>query len=157
MTTQDRLKELFDYDPATGKFTRVVSVRGARKTVGAARPDGYLTMCVDSKGYLYHRLVWLWCTGVEPPVQIDHVNGDRSDNRISNLRLATHKQNQENKHRVRTRTGFRGVTLDVRTGRFIARIGVSRRTFHIGVFDTVEEAATAAKTARDQLFTHHTS
>jgi len=155
--TQDRLSTLFVYDHESGKLKRIASVRGSRKTVGCVRPDGYLTVCIDRKPYLYHRIVWLLVNGELPPNEIDHVNGDRSDNRISNLRLATPHQNRQNKQSVRTRTGKRGVTIDMRTGRFIARIGFFGKTLHIGVFDTIDEAATAARTARDSLFTHHTS
>lgn len=154
---QERLRSLFNYDHESGKLKRIASVRGSRKTVGSVRPDGYLTVCVDGKAYLYHRIVWLLINGFFPPDQIDHINGDKSDNRISNLRLATPHQNRQNKQSVRTRTGKRGVTIDMRTGRFIARIGFFGKTFHIGVFDTADEAAIAARAVRDSLFTHHTS
>jgi hypothetical protein len=148
--------QLLHYDPVTGVFTRVRSVRGQRSSVGSVRPDGYLSICVDYRSYLAHRLVWLYMHGVFPEYQIDHFNGDRLDNRIANLRQVTNKQNCENsKLYSRNKTGARGVRLDPRTGRYVVRIRHFGEDIHIGVRDTVEQASQLARSARDELFTHH--
>lgn len=160
MLTQERLRELLDYDPETGVFVWRVDRRGHVKAGQRAGcdsgPNGYRVLKVMGHVYLEHRLVWFYVTGKWPQNDIDHCNGHRRDNRFANLRSATRKQNLENQklHRDNT-SGHRGVTQDKRTGRFVARIIHNRRGYHIGVFDTAEQAASAAKAERDALFTHH--
>mgnify|MGYP000887792581 CR=1 FL=1 len=153
---QIRLMYLMHYDQETGLFTRVVSVRGQRPSVGSVRPDGYLSICVDHRCYLAHRLAWLYVHGVFPENQLDHFNGDKLDNRITNLRSVTNKQNLENsKLYSNNKTSARGVRLDPRTGRFVVRVRHFGEDIHIGVRDTVDQASEMARTARDELFTHH--
>lgn len=156
MITQNELKKLLSYDPETGVFTRVTSRRGSRPTVGTIRPDGYCSICVNYKSYLAHRLAWLWMTGDHPSDQVDHINGNRSDNRWCNLRSATNKQNSENCRLYScNKTGVRGAVIDKRTGKYIARIRHFGKDVHVGVFDDAESADRALKDARDKLFTHH--
>lgn len=156
MITQERLKQLLHYDPDTGVFTRIVSRRGSRAIVGSTRSDGYLSVCIDGKSYLGHRLAWLWMTGQQPQDQVDHVNGIKSDNRWRNLRAATNKQNSENSRLYScNKTGVRGAVIDKRTGRYVARVRHFGKDIHVGVFDDAASANRALKDARDQLFTHH--
>jgi len=160
MLTQARLKELLSYDPVTGLFTWRVNRRGhvvAGQRAGCDNgPNGYRVLKVAGRVYLEHRLAWFYVTGEWPERDVDHVNGNRKENSFLNLRPATRKQNLENqKLRIDNTSGHRGVTLDKRTGRFVARIFHNRRGYHIGVFDTAEQAAVAAKSKRDALFTHH--
>ena len=160
MLTQERLKELLHYDPETGLFTWRVSRRGHVRTGNIAGcksgPNGYRVLKVDGVVYLEHRLAWFYMTGEFPASDIDHFDGDKVNNRFGNLRLVSRKQNLENQKLHRDNgTGYRGVTLDKRTGRYVARIIHYGRGFHIGVYDTALEAAAAAKAARDSLFTHH--
>lgn len=156
MITQERLKHLLHYDPDTGIFTRIVSRRGSRPNVGSVRLDGYLSICVDGKTYLAHRLVWLWATGQHPQDQVDHINGDRADNRWLNLRSATNKQNSENSRLYScNKTGVRGAVIDKRTGRYVARVRHFGQDIHVGVFDDAVSADRSLKAARDHLFTHH--
>ena len=156
MINQERLKQLLHYDPLTGVFTRRVSTRGQRPHVGSVRPDGYLSICLDYRSYLAHRLAWLYVHGEFPGHQIDHFNGERLDNRISNLRHVTNKQNSENSKLYScNKTGARGVRLDPRTGRYVVRVRHFGEDIHIGVCDTVDQASCLAIGARDGLFTHH--
>lgn len=159
MLTQERLRHVLHYDESTGVFTWLVKRRGvvtAGTPAGSKRCDGYLSIKVDGVSHLAHRLAWFYVTGQWPSEQIDHFDGNRSNNAYANLREASAKQNRENTALYsRNSTGYRGVTQDKRTGRFVARIIHKSRGYHIGVFDSAAEAGEAARAARDRLFTHH--
>lgn len=123
---------------------------------GTMHPDGYIHTRVNGKFQLVHRIIWLYVNGKLPHRQIDHINGVRTDNRISNLRLVTNKQNSENRKLHSNNTsGHRGVTWDKETGKWMVQIRHLNKRRYVGRFDNIEEAALAAKVARDQLFTHH--
>jgi hypothetical protein len=93
--TQARLKELLDYNPDTGIFTRKVSRPGFRvgDVAGSLTERGYIKIGIDGKNYSAHRLAWLYVHGKSPDNCIDHINGVRDDNRISNLRDVTSQEN----------------------------------------------------------------
>lgn len=97
----DRLRHLFDYDGKTGLLTRRVSTSAnARQgdTVGSRHNAGYLQLQLDGKKYLVHRIIWKLVTGEDPrEFEVDHRNGDRSDNRWTNLRLATVSEQRGNR------------------------------------------------------------
>lgn len=137
--TQERLKELLSYDPLTGGFLWLRSRCGrVGHHAGGQRP--YSTIKIDGKSYLSHRLAWLYAHGSPPADKdIDHINGDPSDNRIANLRLASHSQNLANqKINKNNSTGFKGVIPSRK--RFRARIRINRTVINLGVFDTPEAA-----------------
>jgi hypothetical protein len=93
-----------------------------------------------------HRVAWMIFYGEWPNGCIDHVNGDTFDNRISNLRLATHSQNMANTRNRRSSTGFRGVR-PTESGTFEAQIKLGGRNVHLGTFKTPQEAAEAFRQA----------
>jgi hypothetical protein len=151
MLTQERLKELLDYDPETGVFTRLIDVGGgnvAGKVAGtisgtAKKPKRQIW--VDGKCYSGHRLAWLWMTGSFPANQVDHKNLDRLDNRWTNLREATNSQNRMNT-RGRGESGAKGVFYrkDPRSvRRWRALIIVEGKRHNLGHFETREEAQAA--------------
>lgn len=146
--TAERLREVLDYDPDTGLFAwKGGRGRGYRR-VGTKHPLGYLRVCVDQRDYLAHRLAWLYVHGAWPPAQIDHRNGDRQDNRIANLRLATNPENHQNRKLQRNnRSGHPGVSQGY-GGKWIARIKVGQEYTHLGTFDTFEEARDARIAAK---------
>lgn len=156
MVTQARLKELLDYDLGTGVFTWRVSCGTAKSgsVSGTVRPDGYVGIQIDRKPYLAHRLAWLYVHGEFPTDQIDHVNRVRTDNRIENLRLATNAENAQNMSKYRTNTsGVVGVCWYKRDGNWLAFIWLNGKKIHLGLFDTIEEAAAARTAAKAKLHT----
>jgi hypothetical protein len=124
---------------------------GPRRTkawfAGAAEPKSrYLRIQIGARKYLAHRLAWLWMKGRWPKDEIDHIDGDRANNRWSNLREATHTENTRNGVRRTTNTsGFKGVTL--KNGKWRATIRAEGRYIHLGYFPTADEAAAAYREA----------
>lgn len=108
--------------------------------VGARMANGYRATTVDGKKYLVHHLVWLWHYGTLPPIDkdVDHKNGVRDDNRVSNLRLVTRSVNLVG-GLGRKNPLLPGVTRTP-AGRFTAHIHISRKRTYIGTFDSPEEA-----------------
>lgn len=138
----EQLKRELTYDPETGLFWWKKKGRGSRRQV--TRPAGYINeigcVCIglSKRVYKAHRLAWLYVHGCWP-TEIDHINGNRSDNRIANLREVTHTQNMQNRPKLPTNTsGFKGVNRN--GSRWIARIMVNKKRVHLGRFDTLEEA-----------------
>lgn len=149
--TAHRLRELLAYDPDTGLFTR--RVRTGRTVVvgsvaGNVNPRGYVSISVDAKLYLAHRLAWLYINGSWPTGQIDHINGVRSDNRAANLRVVDQIKNSQNMRRPGSRntSGFLGVSK--RRGRWRAIIRFDGKTKQIGTFDSPQEASEAYLAAK---------
>ena len=132
------------YSPETGRFQRCDRKNGrpsSRTTVGTkSKHDGYVTICVSGTCYMAHRLAWLYVYGKLPETMLDHINGDRSDNRISNLRLSSFTENQENKRKAQKNnsTGFLGVVPY--RGKFRAQIQTKKRVRCLGVFEHPQEA-----------------
>ena len=157
--TQQRLLEVLSYDESSGRFTWL-QPNSPRVFVGSPAGSlhsgsGYRRLMVDGRKYLEHRLVWLAATGEFPPILIDHINGIKHDNRISNLRLATRKQNNENvKLRIDNTTGFKGATRKP-DGRWEAQIQTNKTKVYLGLFDTPEAAHAAYVQAATNLFTHY--
>jgi hypothetical protein len=154
----DRLRQLLTYDEETG----ALHWRIARPPMPAGAPAGTR----DSKGYLMvgidrtlqrsHRVAWAMVHGRWPTHEIDHRNGIKDDNRIANLREATHKQNHENRRAdARSASGFRGVCWDKSRRRWQARIEHHGAVVRLGRHDTLLDAVAARVRAERALFTHH--
>ena len=146
MLTQSELKRIWGYNPITGIFTRLVRTNG-RVNVGDVadflRSDGYVQLQILRKKYLCHRLAWLYMTGNFPNDATDHLNGIRHDNRWVNLRDATNSINQQNQRRPKSnnKSGYLGVSWHTRAGKWRATIRLNGKSFHLGIFDDVHEAA----------------
>lgn len=144
MITQERLKELVSYNQETGDFVWI-SDNGTKAKAGqeAGRINfyGYSVICIDGRTYPAHRLAWLYINGDFPRNNIDHLNGVRSDNRIVNLRDVTQQINCQN-HRKQNgnKKELIGACFDKATGKFKAQIMHKGVNFHIGRFDTQEQA-----------------
>lgn len=153
------LKELLAYEPETGifKWAARPSVRMSREKVGtragALGASGYRYIKYQGKLLREHRLACEFMFGPIPEgIEVDHINGDKSDNRISNLRLATHQQNLANcKNRKNNTSGCKGVTRHF-DGRWRARIMVGGKSLHLGLFEAIEDAAAAYSVAATEYF-----
>jgi len=150
--TAERLRQLLDYDPATGIFVWKVTRGSGRRGSVAGYVKEYVEIRVDGVLHLAHRLAWLHVHGKWPADQVDHRNGIKTANWIDNLREATNAQNQENAKRRRTNTsGFTGVHWDKRERKWLARIRAGGKRIPIGHFANIEDAAAARAEAKKQL------
>ena len=152
--TADLLRETLHYDAETGVLTWLVS-RG-KATVGdvagAVNSRGYLVVGLYGSLYVAHRLAWMWVYGKWPDSEIDHINCNRSDNRLVNLREATVSQNRANSSlRKKSVSGFKGVDLYKPTGRWRARVAYNKLQHNLGYFATAEEAHAAYLVAATKL------
>lgn len=150
------VRELLEYDPHSGIFRRKVSAGrwAAGTTVGSLDQQGYIEVSVKGYRTRAHRLAWLYVTGEWPCLEIDHINGHRSDNRFSNLREVSRAANMQNLQGPKSgnKSGLLGVWRDKRDGRFYSQITVDGgRRVNVGVFDTAEEAYAAYIKAKREL------
>ena len=144
--TQQRVRELLWYDRETGLFTWLVATSNrVGATAGYQDKRGYIWIGIDGVVYLAHRVAWLWMTG-EMPVEIDHHDTDKGNNRWRNLREATRGQNNVNAGALGTsHTGVRGVTfIPKHTDHpFHAYAYRDGRRYSFGYYATLAEAASA--------------
>lgn len=125
---------------------------GSLKLAGTTDRKGYRKMMINGKEYYIHRLVWLYCHGIFPRFETDHIDGNRTNNRISNLRDVTKSENQKNrKLRSDNKSGCNGVYYDEKKGKYQASISLEGRSVLLGTFKTLEEAAQARELANVQL------
>lgn len=151
----DELTGLVSYNPETGEFhwakPRPNATGGSR--AGSVTAYGYRKISICGRNYLEHRLVWLIMTGSYPEREIDHINGNRGDNRYENLRAATPSQNQANKSmRADNTSGVKGVTWDKSRGKWLAAIHVNGTRISLGRHDDLNDAAEAYRAASIKHF-----
>lgn len=154
LPTADRVRELLHYDEASGLFTWRVQTNGrvkAGKTAGSLCSGGYFGIGIDRRLFLSHRVAWLWMTGAWPALQIDHIDGDITNNRWSNLREVDGFANQQNQRRARVdnTTGLLGVSRN-RNG-FQASIQANGKHCYLGFFKTAEAAHQAYMAAKASM------
>lgn len=155
MITHQRLKDLLNYDPETGEFTWLASRTGTARagTIAGRVNHGYRRISIDGTKYLAHRLAWLHVHGAWPAGDIDHIDMNRSNNRIANLREATTSQNKGNSRAYSNNTsGVKGVCWN-KNGRFWqAQIRFQGKKLHLGCFGDINDAAAAYEKAAAELF-----
>ena len=153
------VRKVIDYCPETGLFTWKQTLSNRAKEgqqAGSKNTKGYFSIVIDGKKYKAHRLAWFYVYGEDPGQQeIDHIDRDKGNNRINNLRLATRKQNNENIPRPKNNTsGIRGVSFHRGFNRWVAYIYHNKKRIHLGNFADKELAAATRRQAEVQLFSH---
>lgn len=155
--TQSELKEILNYDPDTGIFTRAKPMgRFNRYKIGSeiwTHHEGYKRIFLFKRQYYAHQLAWLYIHGVWPSSEIDHINIVKHDNRIINLRLVTRSQNIQNiRLQSNNTSGFKGVSWWA--NRWWASIGLDNKRIHLGAFINLDDAIAARKQAEEQYHSH---
>lgn len=142
--TQEKLKFVLTYNEKTGEFTW----NNTQKTAGSNTGYGYITISICGKPYMAHRLAWLYMNGEFPNGQIDHINRNRKDNRICNLRVVSNQLNQTNRNVQKNSTsGYTGVSFKRNKGVYESHIMINGKYIHLGCYSTLKEAIDARITA----------
>ena len=144
MINTETVRGLFDYRDGNLYWKTFKGPNAtAGSLAGSVRKDGYCRITINGKGHLAHRLIWLW-HGQELPekIELDHIDRNRTNNSIENLRLATRKENERNK----VKKGYR-----FEAGKWRAKIKVNGKQKHLGMFDTEDEAHLAYLTAAKKI------
>lgn len=155
------IRSIIDYQPDTGHFLWKIARRGVKAGARAGSIDkqaGYEQIGIDGKLYRSHRLAWLYLYGSWPEGQIDHINGDRADNRAYNLREVSNDVNNQNRKGPNKNNiaGVLGVHFVKRCGKYSSAIMKDRKRIHLGYFETVEGAYAAHVAKRRELFEGNT-
>lgn len=171
--TPELLRQLLRYEPETGKLFwkprpldmfpckrmgNTWNSRYANKEAGSIKASGYSIVILGMRTFRAHRLIWMMQYGDWPKYQIDHIDGVRDNNKLSNLRDVSQKENGRNLSLSKlNRSGFAGVYKS-KTGpkgrTWRAQINVSGKIIHLGTFYTLEEAAAARKAAEAEYGFH---
>ena len=147
--TLEQVVSMIKYYPETGEFYRIKT----GKKAGWMNDGGYVVITLSGIDCRAHRLAHLIMMGKWPENDIDHDNGDRSDNRWCNLRASTRGQNLGNRIILsNNKIGLKGVHVHKQTGKYRAQIRVDGKRIHIGVYDTAEEAHQAYLNKAVELF-----
>lgn len=146
MVTQERLKELFDYQD--GALIRRKDGRSAVIKMGVKR---YARVSVDGKAQALHRMIYLWHHG-NLPKTLDHIDGDRANNKIENLREATQQQNCLNrKHHTNSKSPYKNVYWNEAANKWAVMVSVNKQRTYLGVYEDIELADLVAMEARDKF------
>ena len=155
MLTYERAHELFSYDTGLGVLIRKKSIQGCKPGSPAGSPTtrGYIQLGVDYRRYKAHRVIWLMAYGSWPEGEIDHIDGNTSNNRLTNLRDVDAKTNNRNK-RIPTHntSGIMGVHWDKQSRRWLSQAKLGSEKFALGRFDNLLDAAAARRSFEAKHF-----
>lgn len=151
--TQSSLKERLIYDPETGIFVWLDSLGGVKlgSVCGHVNNRGYVRITIDGRRHRAHRLAWLYVYGKFPRDQIDHIDGNPSNNKMSNLRECTGSENSQNARiRKDKKLRIKNVYFHKKSGRYRVQVTSNKRRYE-KVFDVLEDAAADALRARKEM------
>ncbi len=154
--SQEYVKACVNYDPDTGVFTARLPARNREEgdTLGSIGNHGYLNVTIAGKSYLAHRLAWFYVNGQWPAV-VDHIDRDRHNNRIANLRQCTLLENAWNVTPLKgTKSGVVGVNWFASRNKWVAKISGGGKYRTLGYFDSIEAAAQARADAVQAMRGH---
>jgi len=157
--SQEILQSALNYDEQTGIFTwkkieagiKIGSIAGS-----IHKKQGYVRIRVNAVTYVAHRIAWVYVHGfINNQMQIDHINGIRSDNRICNLRLVDCKENAKNQRKnKRNKNAFGGVFFNKQKKKYVSRIKVNGKSIFLGYFNLIDDAIAARKEANKKYGFH---
>ena len=143
----ERLKDVLDYSPESGLlfWRKRLSIRINKGDVAGCRGlRGYIILKVDGVGLFAHRAAWAIYYGSWPNGIIDHIDRDRTNNKICNLRISNAADNAHNcSIRKNNTSGVHGVSFDKRSGKWLAKICINRKQIFLGHFERIEDARIA--------------
>ena len=144
---QNHLQSALKYDADTGLFTWLKPTSNRVKAgapAGALRNHGYVVVGFKGNHYLAHRLAWFYSYGTWPKGEVDHINRNRQDNRLANLRDTTRSENARNTGaQANSSSGIKGVSWDKICKRWRVQIRINGKQTYVGVFKTIKEATVA--------------
>ena len=153
-----KVRELYDYRDGNLYYKRRLGRRGKVGSKVGYFDDRYYKTSIYRKKYFLHRLIFLWHKGYMPKT-CDHINGDKTDNRIENLREVTLSQNNHNRRINKNSTsGVKGVSWNKRLCKWEASIKCNCKKYYLGRFDDIKEASRQVKKVREELhgkYAHH--
>jgi hypothetical protein len=157
MFTQSYIRSILNYDDITGLFTWLVD-RSRRAKAGAlagcVKAGGYVSIKIDGVDFLSHRLAWIYVNGdnsIPNSKEIDHINHDRADNRIVNLRVVTRSENQKNRAINKNNiSGYCGVTWNKKAKKWQAQACSKGKNRYLGLFKKKSDAVYARQEANNE-------
>ncbi len=153
--TQEKLRELFTNKDDVLYWNKAKSNRVAGKKAGYTSDSGYRVISVDNFKYREHTLIWIWYYGYMPKQQIDHIDHDKLNNSIDNLRLVSAKENNKNRPKQSNNSsGCVGVSWHKRASKWQAYVKNDGLVIFLGYFISKDEAKHASLSARRQLGFH---
>lgn len=159
MITQQELKQYLSYNKDTGIFTWINLTKKSKAKIGniagSKNNNGYISIKINQKRYVAHRLAWFYVYGVFPKDQLDHINRNKADNRIANLRECNNSQNAQNRtNPISTnKSGYLGVfsNRNSKKNPYAAGIQINNKNYHLGSFSNPLDAHKAYLEAKKKL------
>jgi hypothetical protein len=158
LTIYSNLISVLEYNPDTGIFNWLISPKRGipAGSVAGFLNNGYIQISYKRKHYNAHTLAWLYCNKNLPSGILDHIDCNKSNNRISNLRIVDHTLNRINTlTRHDNTSGYKGVSYDKKSKKWRAQINHDKQRIYLGVYESPEEAFEAYCEIGKELYGEH--